>query len=185
MKRYLNIALSIVLSFAMIFALAACGDKNKPDKKGNDSSSQSDDASNVTISSNALIGNWKGEVAEIYDDYSEMKYGVEMTFKDDNTYVIKINAEEMVRAEVFVEKKHYSNGTYTFDDYLRDSGYGSEEEYIQARVKKFDPKNLTIEGEYYFDGSKFLMDGIKMGHEFNDGKFKYFDDDGSVTLEKA
>ena len=186
MKRYLNIVLSIVLSLVMLLALGGCGNKKSENGKGNGTSSAQDNsASNAVVGSSALIGNWKGKATAIYDDASEMSYGVEATFKDDGTYIIKINAEEMVRAEVEVEKKHYSNNGYSFDEYILSMGYETFEDYIKARVSKLRPEYLTVEGRYYFDGNEFLMDGIKMEHKFENGVFNYFDEDGSVTLEKV
>ena len=188
MKKQLTAFLSFVLTLALVFTLVACADKEKtPDNKNNSSSVTSQGEAAVTYqdASNALIGEWKGETADLYDDYSEMKYGVQMSFNDDGTYSIIINAEEKVRAEVDIEIKHFAHNESTFEDYLANSGYNSIEEYISARVENFDPQNLIVRGTYYFDGNKFTMDGAEMNFEFTDDGFKFSDDNGWTKLKKV
>lgn len=175
MKKYLATLLSLILALAMVFAFVGCDKDSKDDDK--------EKSSAASVDENSIVGDWEGTISAESEGV-EVSYDIEVTFENNGDYTMVIDKESFVDATIDALKEACESQGLDFDDYLELSGYSSEDEMREEGMKETTEEDLTEEGEYEFDGEKFILDDEETEFKLSGNKFEFSDEDGAKCVLK-
>ena len=187
MKKYLATLLSLILALAMVFSFVGCDkssddddDDSKPSSgavdKDNDKNKDDDDE-------DSIVGDWEGTISAESEGV-EVSYDIEVTFEKNGDYTMVIDKESFVDATIDALKEACESQGLDFDDYLELSGDSSEDEMREEGMKETTEEDLTEEGEYEFDGEKFILDDEETEFKLSGNKFEFSDEEGAKCVLK-
>ena len=175
MKKYLAAILSLVLALAMVFAFVGCDKDSKDDDK--------EKSSAASVDENSIVGDWEGTISAESDGV-KVSYDVEITFEDNGDYTMVVDKESFVDATIDALKDACEAQGVDFDEYLDEMGYASVEEMREEGMKETTEEDLTEEGEYEFDGEKFILDDEETEFKLSGNKFEFSDEEGAKCVLK-
>ena len=175
MKKYLATLLSLILALAMVFAFVGCDKDSKDDDK--------EKSSAASVDENSIVGDWEGTISAESEGV-EVSYDIEVTFENNGDYTMVIDKESFVDATIDALKEACESQGMDFDDYLELMGYSSEDEMREEGMKETTEEDLTEEGEYEFDGEKFILDDEETEFKLSGNKFEFSDEEGAKCVLK-
>ena len=175
MKKYLATLLSLILALAMVFAFVGCDKDSKDDDK--------EKSSAASVDENSIVGDWEGTISAESEGV-KVSYDIEVTFEDNGDYTMVIDKESFVDATIDALKEACESQGMDFDDYLELMGYSSEDEMREEGMKETTEEDLTEEGEYEFDGEKFILDDEETEFKLSGNKFEFSDEEGAKCVLK-